>query len=241
MSHLNWPEALREALVARRLPLEYQERFMDELLDHCADLMEENPDMNAITLATRMGSPDALAAQAAETVRRRTFGGRHPVLTFILAPIPLVVGAIIAVVFVAAIPLELLGSFIPENRRNSVGAVFSEALFLEAFCWTVRILPFALAAWWFCRSARRAGLSWRWPVAACALIAFLAAAFAIQFRMPTGIPNTGALTIGLSFPPFGSVVQWGQCLTPLAIVAWQLRTAAQMRRDVARDGATAAC
>ena len=90
-------DALGE-LEQRGLPPAYIERLLGELDDHYNDLLEERSssmgaarklDFEADDLQKRLGEPTQLAIFAAEQYRARSFWGRHPTVTFLLGPLPL--------------------------------------------------------------------------------------------------------------------------------------------------------
>src|SRR3954471_8394018 len=93
-------EELERELRRQRLPAAYIARLLSELDDHYEDLVEErSTSMGAARkLQTgqehwdeRLGNPTQLALFAAEQYRARSFWGRHPVVTFVLGPLPMLV------------------------------------------------------------------------------------------------------------------------------------------------------
>lgn len=211
----NWPDELRRAFSRTSLPDHYSERLLGELLDHFRDLKEEDLSMDEI--ADRLGNPDNLAAQAAAEFRSRTFAGRHPVLTFLVAPIPCaVVGIVLAIAILAS-----AGSLDPEGAlRERTGLTFASTV-LATVAWSLRLLPFALFAAVFSRIAYRAGCGWRWGLGASLLLAIFAAAFNVDYRLPTAEPDSGSFMLGLTAPP--GVLQWLQFAIPASIAVWLAR------------------
>ena len=89
MARPQWRDRLREELRKRNLPPAYAARLIEELADHVTDLEQENPSMDAQMLVEeKLGSPESLAEAAAAALAGRTFAGRHPVLMFLVVPIP---------------------------------------------------------------------------------------------------------------------------------------------------------
>lgn len=170
--------------------------------------------MDAVTLTTRLGQPEELAA-AAVHYRARGFLARHPVLTFIVAPIPVALAATFCSV------LALVGILLLTGSEDASGGVAGESITpaaagaLAMASWALRYLPFLLCVVFFCRVAQRTGHTWRWPLAATGLVAVLAAIFAVTLVLPTGGPGTGSLTVGFSLPPAAG--QWLQALTTIAV------------------------
>ena len=96
------------------MPARYIERLLAEWDDHLADLEDERsidmpkartPKSNSeksqraeiYDFQQRIGDPAQLAAFAAKQYRNRSFLGRHPMLTFLVLPLPLIVLGITAV------------------------------------------------------------------------------------------------------------------------------------------------
>src|SRR5205823_6067443 len=90
--------------------------------------------------------------------------------------------------------------------------------YLSCFDGYVRFIPFVIAAWIFCRWAKRSG-SRRWGLAACAIVALLAG-FIVTKSVPSVGENPGMWMIGLGFRP--SVRQLVQLLAPLVMGGWLL-------------------
>src|SRR5262249_53124449 len=105
-------DELRSELLRQKLPRAYIERLLSELDDHYQDLLEErSTSMGAARklkaeqstqddLQQRLGEPAQLALFAGEQYHARSFWGRHPIVTFVLGPLPLLVMCWIATVFV---------------------------------------------------------------------------------------------------------------------------------------------
>src|SRR5262245_46923954 len=103
MASLPSQDELRSELRRQGLPHSYVERLLAELDDHYEDLVEErstsmgaarklqSESISQENLQERLGEPAQLALFAAEQYHARSFWGRHPVLTYLLAPLPLLV------------------------------------------------------------------------------------------------------------------------------------------------------
>src|SRR4051812_37964499 len=101
-------DELRSELRRQRLPRAYITRLLAELDDHYEDLLEERsttmgaarklqvPQNSQDDLQQRLGEPTQLALFAAEQYHARSFWGRHPWVTYLLAPLPLLVTCWIA-------------------------------------------------------------------------------------------------------------------------------------------------
>ena len=77
------PKSLMLKLASRGIPPTYAWRVTRELDDHAVDLAE-----NA---NGKLGGADQLVEEIVTNYRNRTFAGRHPLLTFLLLPLPLAI------------------------------------------------------------------------------------------------------------------------------------------------------
>ena len=211
-------EALRAELQKRGLPRAYIKRLLEELDDHFSDLAddlissERNRDMSAARmpdfrvndLDERMGSPTELAIFAAEQYRARSFFGRHPIFTFLVAPLPLLVVMWFAFCFsIIGVCYGLSGvvyvlehvfgstlSYAPEDHP------WVETMVMVTVSWILIVLPPLTTAWWLSRTAARNALNWRWPVVGCSLVALIAAVSKFSYRLtPPG--GHGMVMLGL--------------------------------------------
>ncbi len=217
-------QQLREKLAAelkrQKLPASYIVRLLAEWDDHLADLQEErNADMNTartpesnanesqqneiIDLQQRLGDPAQLAALAGQHYRKRSFLGRHPIFTFLLLPVPLIVAEIVGFFLVwmllgAALD-GLLGPVLVGwlHGVNECDHPLAGSLFLTAISWCVIVLPPLGTALWICRVARRNRIDARWPATACCLVAIYCALFCVSWQLPTA-PGNGLFMIGLN-------------------------------------------
>jgi hypothetical protein len=210
-------DVLRAELQKRGLPRAYIKRLVDELDDHFSDLAdhlvssERNHDMSAARmpdyrvdeLNDRMGSPTQLAIFAAEQYRSRSFFGRHPVFTFLVTPLPLLVACWATfwlALVVVALPAIGLGYVAEHLLGWSVAAEdhpWFQCLLLAFLSWEIVALAPLTTAWLLCRVARRNALDWRWPLAACVLLAFVVSLLTFSWH-PKFLPSeTGSFTIGI--------------------------------------------
>jgi hypothetical protein len=215
-------QQLRDQLTAelrrQKLPPAYIERLLAEFEDHLTDLQEERdaamhqarkpeavPSGNVVedlsnqtvNIASRIGDPSRLAQFAAMQYRNRSFLGRHPILTFLVLPVPLVVLQVIG--FMCA--MFLLGTVIDPG---AIAEGFNEhdhpllvGLVLAVFSWAIAVFPPLVSALMMCRVARKNALDWRWSVAACCLVALYCALFVTSWRLATA-PGTGQFMMGFS-------------------------------------------
>jgi uncharacterized membrane protein len=226
MSKSNWLNDVAQALRRQRLPRSYIRRFTEELADHFDDFYhthsQEKIGMDAETCTARLGVPEEIARRAAHELRRRTYAGRHPVVTFVAAPLPTAVLLLIGL----CIPLAIILTVVPDDYAPGHFPVWAAAV-VQTVVWAMQFLPFVAGALLFCHLARRAVCGPRWSFFACALLALLAGSFMVSLSLPTSGPESGTLMMGFKLPP--GPLQWVQALAPLLV--WF----AYARRDLGRQ------
>src|SRR5687767_4504079 len=162
-------DQLSYELQQRDLPAAYIARYVDELREHITDLIEErksNMSKDALTdaeVVAQIGAPVSLADAASVEFSRRSFFGRHPIATFLLAPIPLAVFAWVATfatMFSCGAGVVLLAQSLGMASSNDSVASWSPAAILAIL--TVFSLgvvgPPAALTMFLCRLAHRNGL-----------------------------------------------------------------------------------
>src|SRR5882757_2285663 len=117
-------DELRSELRRQRLPQAYIARLLAELDDHYEDLLEDRstsmgaarklqvPQNGQDDLQQRLGEPAQLALFAAEQYHARSFWGRHPRITFLVAPLPLMIVMWMLYLSAIWIPIYCIGTFI---------------------------------------------------------------------------------------------------------------------------------
>jgi|SRR5579863_4967093 len=219
MASPHWPERLRHELEERGLPGTYSARLLEELTEHLNDIQRENLSMEALASAEeKLGTPESLAAAAQKEYLRRTFAGRHPFLTFVIGPIP--------IVFVTWYVLVLLcfscKSFVaPYKPANMLPPTAFEWLVVYGQMNAVRFLPFVLLALFFVRVGRRACRP-ALGMVACGIVAYIAFINDIYVLLPTDEHN---LAVGFA-PQLGLwrwQDRWLQAAIPLAVGMWTWR------------------
>jgi len=232
-----WLEALSTELRRQRLPAAYSARLMEELAEHLVDVMEDTMSTGTAnsgtrdyaTLSRRMGAPADVAQEAAVEFRRRGFFGRHPLLTFVALPIlaaPAVwIGALFALLGMAGVwKLSVnQGWASPELSAAGIGA-------LKFVCMLIMVAPVVGCAWAFGRVAVRNGLSWRWPLMACAILGAFIAVASVDTRWSMA-PNQSQMMLGLGFG-LGlkeMAYQTARFAAPMAMAAWVIWR--EVRRD----------
>jgi hypothetical protein len=240
MASQRWRDRLLKELHRQGLPSSYVSRLVEELTDHAADLFKENPSVDAERNAdARLGTPEHLAAIARVEFQRRTFAGRHPVLTFLVGPIVAVVGSFAGTfltVTLVWLPIGVLidtatgGCFSAADARDAGPSTFGPWLLFHSYSTIMRFIPFLLSAWIFVWLGRRSGLR-GWSIVACGLIALIALFFRSKVT-PANAPGQAQWLIDIPFYPPGNAwrVAWRigaaqivQAAVPLAFGVLTLR------------------
>jgi len=202
-------------LLRRGVSPAYACRVTRELAEHADDLAE-----SGLETPAGVGDVGLLAAGIVESYRKRTFAGRHPILSFAVAPFPLMIVAIVG--FWAVGVLLIFASMRLTNYAGLVG------LFVQSLSMFV---PAMVVAWFVCRLARGAGLTWQRAALAC--LPILAVAFLFNSLLKLADLDGeahGVLMFGINLPLgplFGPVFgkpSWGLPMvwTPLGRVALPL-------------------
>ena len=212
MAVRKWLDLLEQELVSADVSGAYRSRLLEEYRDHVEDIYceERNHAMSAEAfqgqlLQKRLGHPkDVAKAVDASGVRPR-FARRHPLVTYLLFPIPTLF--LLWIAYFAS----LAGIFQMFEGYRSVGWAVSIAVLLaEGLAYIPAILLTVLIAWVATRSDTRVS----WWLASSALVALISGMLAVHIQVPT-TPGTGSLNVGLAIPP--SLASWPQMAIPLAI------------------------
>ncbi|MBX9790830.1 MAG: hypothetical protein K2Y37_18075 [Pirellulales bacterium] len=234
MEARRWHEQLEGELRRQGLPRAYRRRLAAELTEHFHDALDDrhcdrlfsttnslqqgDQGMEAERIQAvcgQLGDPVALAAGAAHEYQRRTFSGRHPILMFLVAPLPMALVAWAAVVVAVTSLFAWLG---PESGA-AVPAAWRYGMPVVLVLWA--IVPPTLIALWVCRMSARSGRTWRWIAVSLALISLATAAFHSDMRWPTR-PGNGQLLIGFGLNSHPSAAQCLRFSFPLLVAGWAL-------------------
>ena len=226
-------ELLRNRLLRRGLPAAYVTRAVQELADHHADLVDGTTEPQQAW--KRLGDVELIGEELVHKFRARTFAGRHPLLTFAIAPLPAVILLWVAMFFASWTSAFAIAGLLGNQLENYVETdlVGASAPFpmwlLLGIHYACLYIPPAVGAWWFCRLATRSGRGIVWGATACLVVAGLALFAFCELKEPqNGQP--GMLTLGLWLPLFHRFahLKWQllQAVAPLAVLvymAWQAR------------------
>jgi hypothetical protein len=217
----HWLRELRAELARRRLPPAYVERFVVELSDHITDFLEDRMSTDAKDLHgvfDRLGVPGQVADVAAKEYRKGRFSRRHPLLMFAVLPILSLPVLWVAYVLCMLLTAKFLG--LESGKVDTGTALWQWANACAPFLVVGMLLvPVGLATAIFCRLARRAGVSLKWTIVACFVLALLGGVATSQFMLPTETTK-GQLMVGFGVALRPSALQTLQFLLPLAIGGW---------------------
>ncbi|MEX0676650.1 MAG: hypothetical protein WD063_06215 [Pirellulales bacterium] len=221
MDTKRWLSQLRAELVGRRLPSQYVERFVWELSDHVIDFLEDRMSTDAKDLHgvfDRLGAPGAVADSAAREYRQGRFSRRHPIFAFVVLPILALPALWVGYVMAMMATAKILG--LESGKVDTSGAIWQWAnACLPFVVLGMLLVPVGLAAAFFCTLAIKAGVSWKWTLVACFVLALLGGLVSSQFVLPTEYTQ-GKLMIGFRLAVYPSASQALQFLLPLSIGGW---------------------
>lgn len=243
MDAQQWLEQLHAALARQKLPPFYVERLVAELSDHVTDFMEDHMSTDAKDLrgfVNPLGTPAMLAAAAASEFRKQRFSTRHPVLTFVVFPV-----VSLALLWAGTIVLfALAASAVSWLNGSGPGERFPEWLVasMPVVACAMVMLPIALTATFVCRVARRSAIGWKWPLAACLVLAIIGGAAFFDIGLsngsrgvlhgtkfqdvspPPASPTKGHLAFGFGlnqYPRPWQILQFSVPLAVCGLFAWR--------------------
>jgi hypothetical protein len=214
MATPSWLDDVQRELMERRVCAAYRERLLEELRDHIDDLCceERNHAMSAETwdrgtLTARLGHPREIAAAADRHESHALFARRHPIITYLLTPIPVLI--VLWIAYVAGLA-GILSGF--ESYKDTAWAVQLAGILIHGVAYVPAVALTLVIAWVAIRSRTKVA----WWLTAAGLVAIVSGMMMVSLSIPT-TPGTGRLEVGLGFPP--SLSHWPQFLIPLALTA----------------------
>jgi hypothetical protein len=223
VEHQPWLDELRKELVRRKLPPHYVRRLLAELSDHFNDFKEDHMSTDATdfeSVVHQLGSPRDIGAAATAQYRRQRFSGRHPFLVFAVLPIVSLPILFLGLMFGIGWLLYLL---LPENALAAIDGAEPDWLplvFQTIICAYI-ILPAIGLSLMLCRSARKAALGWKWPLASCLMLAVLSGSVSTKVTAKTANkPGQLLMAVGLPFPR--TTESLAQFIAPLAVGSWAI-------------------
>ncbi|MFO1093386.1 MAG: hypothetical protein U0992_08755 [Planctomycetaceae bacterium] len=219
MADPHWLKRLDAQLRRHHLPAGYRARLLDELADHLSELEQETASMDApLLLEERLGTPSELAAQARSEFDRRTFAGRHPVLTFGVAPVFGVLATVVVTLWLAFYVVWLADMTTPQQLASGVPPTALQWSVVYAVIWFVRLVPFVAMAMTFAYVGRRIHQP-RCVLLASAIIAGLASIFWMQ-ACAVSPEVQGQVRVSLALGKVVGIEHWIQAAAPLAVGLW---------------------
>jgi hypothetical protein len=207
-------EVLSQKLRRSGLPGGYVFRTMRELAEHRDDLRREATEqgMSGVDMedfaSRRLGDLDEIAARLAGNLRRASWYGRHPIMSFCFLPLFAFVAAFLFAVWVAGSMGELAGWWRPQGSLDADGwAGVALALFL--FRWSL----FTAIPFWFCWLARNSYCGHKWAFATCLGFSLHGLFHSMSFVAPIG-GSHGSLAWG-----YGTRLDPAGFLIPLVVFA----------------------
>lgn len=161
-------DGLRRRLLQNGLPAVYVMRATRELEEHREDLLDELREKGVVGLEAeqkvteRMGDFDDLAARLSNTMRRSTWCGRHPLLTFCVLPLITFIAGFGLVLAMLATAADLAG-WLEAKPKLTPSQWASVTGFVHGMRWSL----FAAIPFGFCWLARRTYCGYRWGLATC--------------------------------------------------------------------------
>jgi hypothetical protein len=157
------------------------------------------------SLHARLGTADDIVQSAKANLPTGAFARRHPIVTYLVAPLPLLI--VLWIAYLAAL-IGMVSLFKPtvyEPWHARVAGVL-----ISGLAYVPTLLVVLVITWIAIRSQSKV----RWWLAGALPVAFLSALLVVSFRMPTA-PGTGNLNVGLVLPP--SIAQFPQFIVPMLI------------------------
>lgn len=166
----------------------------------------------------RLGLPGEIAESAAREYRQQRFAGRHPVLTFVLLPMVTLVVSWAAILASLVIVSTWLGF---DSSAFTASPALSQSLgtAMPFILMGALVTPIALAAVFYSRLATKAGLSWKWILATCVILAIVGGTSLARLTLPTAV-SEGSLIFVVGFGLIPNSQQLLQFAVPLAIGGW---------------------
>jgi hypothetical protein len=226
---LNHPllENVAAGLRRQGLPRTEIVRLIEELKGHIEDLRTEQggamKDAAVLDkeIESRLGHAEEIVEATISNRRQTTIVGRHPILSFVVAPIPIALLSWMLFLFLFAGFFELLPRLLGERyaiEGRAVGDWPPLVVYLvRGSALAMRFVPPGAAALILCWCAIRGGVSWRWILTASGLIGLAAGACVTLLDLPVKA-GQGQATLAFGF---GLVIfHWTnvfQFLVPIAI------------------------
>ena len=178
---------LGRKLLLQGLPRRYVARVVREFDEHRDDLEAEaqatglSPESARSVARERLGDIDELAKELLATKRRCYWWGRHPLISFVLLPLPLFVFLFLGFVILGA---EATGVVAWSEHKDSLPEPNWAVIRLGFYA--VLCMAVTTTAGLTCYLARRCYCGFKWAVTGCAVVFGHALFFHTGFDQPHG-------------------------------------------------------
>ncbi|MSM41424.1 MAG: hypothetical protein GJT30_17535 [Geobacter sp.] len=220
---LDW---LKTTLIRRGIPVRQACRLVGELADHVEDaendllLAGKSPREAALLAREKLGGMELLADEISTCFAKRTFWGKHPVLSFVL--LPLFSFALIPIVPI--VTGNLLVRFLDRLKEQGIGYDLQAVL---SYCnngfLAYQYLLAAVCAAGFIGIATRYACSMKWAAAATGILAvlggLLVSVLTVGPPVHAGAHLSGTITLGFELSDMFSPERIVRFSLPLAMFA----------------------
>jgi hypothetical protein len=162
MQNLEWFDALAIRLRGQGLPAGYINRLCGELRDHYEEASQSGG--VACDPETLLGRCDQFSRLVIYEYRRRSWGGRWPMIAFVFAPV-------LSVYLLCALQ-TVIGDLVLEGLTWMTGSTMTFWVFgaMAAFCGSLGVIPPAIVVCWTDWIYQASGRTSRWLWLALVLI-----------------------------------------------------------------------
>jgi hypothetical protein len=217
-------QELGRKLLRQGVPRRHAARIVQELVDHRDDLEAEGRAAGQSLEAARsaasekLGDIYELAEELLATRRRSYWYGRHPLISFVLLPLPafLLLFLFIALLFLGAVmPWSEHQESLPEPNWAAV----------RVGVYSVLCMAITITAAFTCYLARRCYCGFRWAMTGCAVVFVHALLFHIGFVQSDGTGYAIWMGYGLRWLNFAELIAWAVPVLAFALYYFYLRRA----------------
>jgi len=220
-------QELGRKLLRRGVPRRHAVRIVQELIEH-RDVLEaegraagQSLEAARSAASEKLGDIDELAEELLATRRRSYWCGRHPLISFVLLPLPAFLLLFIGLLFLGA---QVSGVMSWSEHKESLPEPNWAAVrvgFYSVLCMAVTI-----TAAFTCYLARRCCCGFKWAVIGCAVVFVHALLFNTGFVQPNGT-GYGFVWIGyrLRWLNFPELIAWAVPVLAFALYYFYLRRA----------------
>jgi hypothetical protein len=198
MADLDPIQELGRKLVRQGVPGRYVARVVRELTEHREDLEGEaraggqSPDAARSAAGDKLGDIDELAKELLATRRRSYWWGRHPLVSFVLLPLPMFILSFFGILWLWG---EASGLFAWSEHRHTLPEPNWAAVRVGFYA--VLCVAFTISVSFICYLARRCCCGLKWTLIGCGIFFVQGYFFRTGFTPPHGPePASGNFWIG---------------------------------------------